>query len=53
MQGIKVDATIAIYRGDKFWWLERVTKRKVDSQEENTSLVRTVIQTHEGEQPVE
>lgn len=34
-------------------WLERVTYRKVDDQEENASLISTIIQTHDGEQSLE
>lgn len=30
------------------WWLERVIYVKMDGQEENASLVRTTIQTHDG-----
>lgn len=36
-----------------FGGLKEKPVRKVDGQEENASLVNTIIQTHDGGQPVE
>ena len=35
------------------WGLERIICRQMDGQEENASLVGTVLQAHEGGLPVE